>query len=537
MSRFIDLNGFQKPNLASLAERYVLELNLPSQVANYVTTLMGVLPPSFDPVYGIHVYPRYEVRVMAYIIYVLKLLFGLDDVKERVISQSAIEINKQLSKIAEDHPQPMTPLFVYTDWMEFVELRKVLVAHYNESFARRFRVPTRDERQVDDILKKEHTQREQEYNYNEMLMTPAMQRMRENVSLIFETFLKQKFGESNSNPTDPPKDNIEFQPTLTPAHSYFKRILLRAEQAQPDEMSIHIPDSMKEDHTERQLAPFKNKTSQLSEFLDKNGYKLRVEEVASQEDYQNVGMFQTLFRPKIRQKEFRANCAIKTQTWIDQVRQREKRPDFIFRQPVTLFGKQYQNKINVRNNRRQALEIANPFWKLRNTPNYMLKLNDDEVALSSIASIQAFDENNMEPLRVPLEMPRRMMKTFSTGALELKEEPTQSQESKVFPKEELLLKISNFDCWLLHGYIKNLRDIDKQELRALFPCSFRWLLDTCAHTIGVEWNILYEQLLVVEVMFHHGIEDWSNHSDHLRLKYNMINKDLNTLTKVFRDLW
>lgn len=536
MSRFINLNGFQKPNLGALAQRYVLELSLPPQVATYVTNLMDMLPPRFDPIHGTHVYPRYEARVMAYIIYVLKLLFGLDDVKECAISDAAIQINKQLAKIADGLPDSMAPLFVYTEWMEFVELRKVLVAHHNESFARRFGVPTRDERQVNDFLKKESMQREQEYNYNEMLITPAMQRMRENVSLIFETFLKQKFGESNST-ASPTVDHIEFQPTVTPAHSYFKRILLRADQAKPNEMSVHIPGCMREDHTERQLEPFNNKTAQLYQFLEKHGCKLVVEELACQADYQSVGIFQTLVRPTIRYREYRANCEIKTQTWIDELRQREKRPNFVFRQPVANYGKQYQNIIKERSKHRETLEANNPFWKISPTPNYILKLNDNDVSLNSLASIQTFDEHNMEPLRVPLNMPRRLMTTESTGSKQVKVEPTHSQEANEFrQKSDLLLKISNFDCWLLNGHISNIREIDKLQLRSIFPCSFRWLLETCAATIGVEWDILYEQLLVLEVMFHHGI-DWSNHSNYLRLKYNMSNKDLTLLTRNYRDLW
>ncbi|KAL7730531.1 hypothetical protein ACLKA6_000532 [Drosophila palustris] len=520
MSRFIDLNGFQKPNLATLAERYVLELNLPPQLASYVTSLMEVLPPAFEPIHGQHSYPRYEARVMAYIIYVLKLLFGLDDVKERAISDSAKVINEQLLEQTQ-----MAPLFVYTEWMQFVEMRKIYVAHYSESFARRCHVATPNGRKVNDFLNKERKQREQEYNYKDMLLTPAMQRQQENLGLIFETLLAKEFGDQSSS-----KDHIEFQPSLTPAHSYFKRILLHASQG---ELSVQIPDYLHVDHTARQLGPFKNQTTELAQYLSLNKQQqLRVEELNCRPEYQQVGIFQSLRTEKLH-KERRANFEIKTSDWIAELR-REKRPNFEFRQPVANYGKQYRNKIMERAKRRQDLERDNPFWEIGSTatPTYLLKLNNEEIPLNNLLGIQTFDESNMEPLRVPLDWPRRPKETV---AIEPKVEPEQQQKSK--SETELLLKISSFDCWLLHGYITAIHSTAKQKLRSLFPCSFRWLLDTCASTIGIDWETLYEQLLVIEVMFHHGIEDWNNHSNHLRLKYNTLNKDISLLTKAFRDMW
>ncbi|ALC47569.1 CG6241 [Drosophila busckii] len=529
MSRFIDMNGYQQPDLEGLTQRYVLELNLPPQLTSYVKSLMDVLPPKFAPIHGEHIYPRYEARVMAYIIYVLKLLFGLDDVKERQISDSAKTINKQLSQI--DAQQPL--LFVYTDWMQFVELRKVLVSHYSESFARRFGQSTQLGRKVDDFLIKERKQQEQDFCINDL--TPTMQRTRENIAILFETLLKQQFGQSSADSLA--KDHIEFQPSLTPAHSYFKRLLLLAGES---ELSVHIPSCMLVDHTERQLDPFKQPSSLLADYFAQHDISLRVEELACREDIQSVGIFQAISRLPQRHKEYRANCDIKTQTWIEELRRREKRPDFVFREPVANYGRQYQRIIHERAMRREQLERGNPFSEFKATPKYLLQMHNKEVPLDELASIQAFDECNMDPLNVPLELPRRQLEDSTAETVEPKLEYLSGQSeasTSQSQSEELVLKISNFDCWLLHGYLTRMTESDKRKVRTLFPCSFRWLLDTCAATIGVEWTVLYEQLLVIEVMFHHGIEDWSNHKNHLRLKYNIMNKDMNLLTKAFRDMW
>lgn len=160
--------------------------------------------------------------------------------------------------------------------------------------------------------------------------------------------------------------------------------------------------------------------------------------------------------------------------------------------------------------------------------------------MNNLSALQTFDEHNMDPMRVPLKLPRRQLPSVATELIQPKLENLQvdnTEEEQDQEVSEQLLKISNLDCWLLHGYMAKVRESDKQKLRTLFPCSFRWLLDTCAATIGIEWEIVYEQLLVIEVMFHHGIEDWNNHSNHLSLKYNMLNKDISSLTKTFRDMW
>ncbi|XP_030381786.1 TATA box-binding protein-associated factor RNA polymerase I subunit B isoform X2 [Scaptodrosophila lebanonensis] len=542
LSRFIGMSGYQVPDLEALAQRYVLELNLPPALAIYVIDLINMLPPRFINARWPHVYPQYEARVMAYIIYALKLLFGLDDVKERAISESAAEINKQLCQLNATDTKTPSLLFVFTEWMEFVELRKALVSHYNESFARRFGIAMNQSRKVDDYLKKERKQREQEYNFNEMLLTPAMQRKRENLCLIFETMLKQHFGESTSN--GPLKDHIEFQPSLTPAHSYFKRLLLHAAQAKDNALGVNIPPYMLVDHLERDLDPFKKQTAKVEQYLNKFDCHLLVQELDSHSKRQVIGLFQRVERQRPMHGQLQANCIIKTQTWLDDLQRKRKHSDLKFRLPNSNYGSQYQKKLLERAQRRQMRESANPFWDIKASPKFLMQLRQERVPLNDLHSIQIFNESNMEPLRVPLAHPRRYLSQQSSIQVTPQKEPKHkdnapSEQPQVErqSEQELTLKISNFDCWLLHGCVGKLSYNNMRELTTMFPCSFRWLLDTCAATIGVNQNILYEQLLVIEVMFHHGIENLSSHDDHLRLKYNCMNKDINMLIKTYRDKW
>ncbi|XP_017140821.2 TATA box-binding protein-associated factor RNA polymerase I subunit B [Drosophila miranda] len=536
MSRFIDLTEFQTPDLTALTQRYVMELSLPPAVADYVCRLMDVYPPEFKHLRDTWTYPRYEARVMAYIVYAMKLLFGLDDIKEKKISESAAQVNECLEKIRLTRPDEKAPgpLFVFGEWMRFVEMRKVLVSHYNQSFAQRFGVATYLERQLDDILIKERKQEEHDNNFNQVEMTPAV-RQSENMRHTFENLLKEKYGEGSAEMTA--NDHIEFQASLTPALSYFNRLLLHASRAEGEDMSVKIPDYMRVVHSERQLDPFITKTKELSDYLAKDDVKLCVQELSCQENYQKVGIFQYFQKPDQTRSEFRANCDIKGNEWIEDLRKKEKRPIFKFRQPSAKYGAQYQLKMKERAVRRQNMEANNPFWKIQQTPNYRLKLNDAEISLDDLRSLQAFDEAHMEPLSVPLDMPRRLVNSRSSltdsEMIELNEEDEEEERQM----ERQLLYVSNFDIWLLHGHMNKLPQTYQRELRTLFPCSFRLLLETCAATIGVSWSTLYEQLLVLEVVFHHGIENWSKHKDHLRLKYNNTNKDINMMTKIYRDMW
>ncbi|KAH8264131.1 hypothetical protein KR038_003308 [Drosophila bunnanda] len=537
MAHFINLSPFQKPNLLALAERYVLELDLPPRVAKYVSSLIELFPPSFSCAQGFHVYPRYEPRVMAYIVYVMKLLFGLDDVKEKKISMSAKQINEELRNAGGLEPE-VPLLFVFTEWMQFVELRKEIVAQYNQSFARRFGLENKTDGLVNDILVKERKQKEQEYG-NDGVLGMAMQRQYENMTHTIETLLKEHFGEPIEDSIS--KNHIEFQHSLTPAHTYFQRILHQVSRTNDAAMDIHIPEYMHVDHSQRNLDPFITETNDLKKYFAQRGVNMHVLEVACREDIENVGLFHPLAAVPPATREFRANCDIKTETWINELQRKEKRPDFQFRKPIATYGAAYLARLQKRQSQRERLEAENPFWEITATPRYLIKLNnDEEVPLDTLSSIQTFGEEDMDPLEVPLDLPRRHLeKNVITGESlpESNDICVEDSDQKPAELEELKLHVSNFDCWLLHGFTNKIRETDKRVLRTLFPSSFRWLLETCAATIGVGWDVLYEQLLVLEVMFHHTIKDWSKYNQVLRIESTSSEKDRQLLVRANKEMW
>jgi TATA box-binding protein-associated factor RNA polymerase I subunit B len=115
------------PNLLTLAKRYVKDLNLPSDFNDYIERLMNFLPPQMKPpkenlIYGVRNFPG---RAMAYVLFVMKLIFGIDGFREVQMSQSAKKINEELRK-----NNLSERLFVYESWREYIEYRNVILNKY-----------------------------------------------------------------------------------------------------------------------------------------------------------------------------------------------------------------------------------------------------------------------------------------------------------------------------------------------------------------------------------------------------------------------
>lgn len=110
------------PNLMVLAKRYIEDLCLPSALLNYVEKLMEMLPSklSFNSFI-----PGYEARAIAYILFILKLIFGLDGFREKEISNSARKINFKLK-----HLGISKRLFNFEVWREFIEYREIILTKY-----------------------------------------------------------------------------------------------------------------------------------------------------------------------------------------------------------------------------------------------------------------------------------------------------------------------------------------------------------------------------------------------------------------------
>lgn len=127
MKTFVEIipdlkESFKTPDIKLLVQRYLKELNLPDDLYDYIDRLINFIPPVMK--FKVTV-PNYEARAVAYIVFVLKVIFGIDGYREIEISNSARKLNKKFKKQGVD-----SEVFVYEEWREYIAYRDILLSKY-----------------------------------------------------------------------------------------------------------------------------------------------------------------------------------------------------------------------------------------------------------------------------------------------------------------------------------------------------------------------------------------------------------------------
>lgn len=110
------------PDLRALCVRYCEELHLPEVVAKCVVNISEHTKPKMLFKDGSKYIPNYEGRVMSLVVFTLKLLFGLDGVTEKKLSEYG-----QLVNDLELSPK----MFNFLDWLEFIKMRRQVVQQHH----------------------------------------------------------------------------------------------------------------------------------------------------------------------------------------------------------------------------------------------------------------------------------------------------------------------------------------------------------------------------------------------------------------------
>lgn len=107
-----------RPNLLELSERYCKELNLPQEICNCVKNILSKIEIRMSRRYSAKI-PNYEGRVLSIILFVIKLLFGLDGVTEKHLANYSEILNSS---------QAVKPkMFNIIDWLKFLEYRDLVL--------------------------------------------------------------------------------------------------------------------------------------------------------------------------------------------------------------------------------------------------------------------------------------------------------------------------------------------------------------------------------------------------------------------------
>lgn len=128
LAKFLEIpRKIRVQNLVELCERYCKELNLPREVFECCRRLMSQSPPRMMFGDRRKLIPNYEARAIGYVIFVLKLLFGLDDETEQELSKYARNVTAKAKQIGLKLPE----MFVFDDWLKHIEYRKFVLRLYH----------------------------------------------------------------------------------------------------------------------------------------------------------------------------------------------------------------------------------------------------------------------------------------------------------------------------------------------------------------------------------------------------------------------
>lgn len=241
MLRFLNVKP-ATPNLSQLCKRYLEELCLPQDLMIFLDRLLAVFPPKM--LYENNSYlPNYESRAMAFIIFLLKLLFGCNGFTEMKMSKSAAKFNAMIKNL----DAPYRPVFVFREWIRYLEMRKVILAQVHhptnrllakeegvEQDATLFIDHNMRKRQGGDMFRA--TSRPVNHNW--------MAKLKDLVTNMVNTHHRL-----NANRSCP--KSIEFEPSLTPSRSYFETFLL----VHNHDGRVHVPEYMNENHSDRTVVP------------------------------------------------------------------------------------------------------------------------------------------------------------------------------------------------------------------------------------------------------------------------------------------
>lgn len=195
--QFLDATNYvHKPDLVSLCSRYCKELNLPRTVFECAEKLISKSAPKMPFNKHSKVLPNYEGRAMSFILFALKLLFGLDGVTE-----------KKLSVYANIFQDPK--MFDFQEWQQFVGYRAAVM--------KRLHLPT--------ALKHCDTVDSDMYlNYwkNQRIRLKGPSRQVHSEVKDYLQVLDQLVGDDDKQNSS---DIVVFEPSLTPFHDYTRLIL------------------------------------------------------------------------------------------------------------------------------------------------------------------------------------------------------------------------------------------------------------------------------------------------------------------------
>lgn len=487
------ITSIKVPNLSEISKRYLSELHLPPGLNDYIERLITFFPPEMPFKLSSPVVPNYEGRAMAYIVFVLKLIFGLDDKREKDMSDASRKLNVQLEL------KNLDKIFVFDDWKESIEYRKRILSQFY--FPLLFHHDSIDEKPylhfVDllDTLKPKVINEEEPRTKAKNVRGKAREQAEINCQDILKKLIRQhNMKESSQLPTD----NIRamaFGASMTPMKDYFEHIL----SSYADKMDFN-KEITNVDHTAFVVEPFltpkmfKNKLNEMDISI-----KLQKTQVSSKFDFRKENSKSIT----IQRQEYFLSHDVDKDTFEEQIKSAED----------------YEEKAKKNRNRRfqkiREQKILNErlMWReliAKKVEERKQNVMTDEP--SSLVDTQIEDED-MNAINNPTKFrqPTILDDLSSEEEVDIDfdelwdEKPDDKTDYSSDDNADDIIKFftPNFNFW--HRMLNIRTDCPSlsqsmEEFEKL-PNNFKWLIKECAAILHQQPLTLYLELLVIENQF------------------------------------
>lgn len=508
IARTIGIRQLNLPNMSKLCRRYVEELALPPIIGDFIEKLLAFYPPQMKLQFCNNqsmAVPNFEGRAMAYVMFILKLFFGLDNDREYRISESAKKINARLMELDERQKH----LFVWSDWKRFIEMRSIIVAqcHYPTAM----HIDPNSEKRPDlfiDFMKKsaEGSTVQDKYRKGQM----------DNIRVIFEQVLRLH------EPVTEQKPSIVFPATFTPFHTYMTYI----EANQPLRSIINIPDYMSVRHENTDFLSYLQPKS-MRNYFRHNNINLNVVKLSTRSDIDfsdvsfidkkrtalNVQFEFDISEPDWQNLLHKNADAKKKQDVDSQFEQDGKIRQDIEQHLRNLRTKEenVQRERKEERNKTPLRPIIQQFTPVTPSQNVRIGSNPDD-SISDILSMhtyQYFDELgqdiNFDDI---LTEPRRNLDE-QENILNYTEDDdgfTSEMETDLENAENIPFALTNYDYWMcLENIYFQTNQTFTKKMKNL-PHNFQWLLKHCAMELHMHPKDLYIELLAIETQFRYVLK-------------------------------
>ncbi|XP_033207178.1 TATA box-binding protein-associated factor RNA polymerase I subunit B [Belonocnema kinseyi] len=230
VAQFLDVQ-LDLPDFSTLIEQYCQELQLPRGILLYAEKLMALSPPNMIFDYKSSCTPNYEGRAMAFIVVVLKILFGMDGITEYEISRVAEKINREAS----ERGVLLSRLFSFREWQRFIECRRSILS--NVHFPTKLRYDPESPGNTHLYLRflgLMQSKKEGE--------PPRITDYKHRIPELLSSGFQSCFDALNEN--IPPVDEITiFPPSLTPQFSYIQHLMTDPLNDLPDILRVNFFDT------------------------------------------------------------------------------------------------------------------------------------------------------------------------------------------------------------------------------------------------------------------------------------------------------